>query len=259
MAAKFTLLNTRPAHQAGTLTAEVNRIGGQATESPTLAIQWVEENELCGCPIPQADVFIFISCNAVKGVFRNPTTDVNAFKGKTLFAIGQATAQCLAGYGLQVREIDTPSQYDSEALIDYLHAPNQIDWIRQSKICLVKGRAGRETLKLHLDRTAKQVTEWVVYERVSVSIEKKIWLAFKQQPYPVILATSQASLESLVKGVSLLGEAEVRWLTQQTLIVFSNRIKQFAMKFPWQGDIKTVHIQSNEGVLKVLKHLTNIE
>lgn len=44
MAAKFTLLNTRPAHQAGTLTAEVNRIGGQATESPTLAIQWVEEN-----------------------------------------------------------------------------------------------------------------------------------------------------------------------------------------------------------------------
>ncbi|MGM0542087.1 MAG: uroporphyrinogen-III synthase, partial [Pseudomonadota bacterium] len=71
---RFTLLNTRPQHQAEVLSELVKHAGGKALNCPTLAIQWGSQKALRACltkELEQYDKVILTSVNAVEGILKS--------------------------------------------------------------------------------------------------------------------------------------------------------------------------------------------
>ncbi|MBN2865852.1 MAG: uroporphyrinogen-III synthase [Thiotrichales bacterium] len=267
----FTLLNTRPEHQAQGLTELVKAAGGQALSCPTLAIA------LKNLPVKRSvlnrfDKVVFISVNAVNSfvqqIQRLPQSEQACQNVTNWYAIGKATFHAAQKVGLQITTL-SGQQFDSESLLQH----PSLQHLKGQKVLIVKGDNGRELLADSFEQRGALVESWSLYRREPLRLCTDAWLAFKTAQNPQVLATSVASLESLLHafdGACATKETPIEsqqacskshqtetfdakqnqaWLVQQPLVVFSQRIKDWAVQQGWQGKISVVTTQSDQGVI----------
>lgn len=261
---RFTLLNTRPEHQAEGLSELVKQAGGQALNCPTLEIQWGSQKALRASlakELEQYDKVILTSVNSVQGVLKShlesiPSTGVSKTR---FFAIGKATQQAALNAQLPVESLGKGS-YDSEALLE--HPAMQA--VKGESILIVKGQAGRSLLMNQLKERGGLVECWDVYKRVSAQFCPQAWQAFIKASQPILLITSVASFESLMVNLlkfdtsyqlSSNGKKQTHqaWSFLRNTIVFSQRIKEVMLQQGWSEDIQVVTEQSDLGIVQAIE------
>ena len=107
---------------------------------------------------------VFTSANAVDALMQAVVEtggDVRSLKGPMLCAVGSATAEQLARYGIKVDLV--PSEYRAEALAGALAAQGSLDEVR---VLLPRADIGREVVAESLRAGGALVTEVVAYRNV---------------------------------------------------------------------------------------------
>ena len=279
----FTLLNTRPEPQAHGLSELVKVSGGMSINCPTLAIVY-RDLPKGHAPLCSFDKVVFISVNAVNGFVKQGFSWSQTEQAcPTYFVIGRATLKAAEKAGLLINEV-AGDQFDSEHLLQH---PDLQDLSRQS-VLIVKGENGRELLAETFEQRGATVETWSLYSRQPQPFCSEAWLRFRQMPNRWVLASSVASLQSLMEALEvsknallsrestkkmnfeseqacsdsqvLASQLEFNELLQQPLVVFSQRIKDWANQQGWQGPISVVNTQSDEGVLDcIMKSLPGKE
>ncbi|MCF6253404.1 MAG: uroporphyrinogen-III synthase [Thiomicrorhabdus sp.] len=254
----FTLLNTRPAHQAESLTQHIQAHNGQVIACPTIEIQWCAAKSTIFDLSQGVDKIIFISANAVRGFLKSASYQayLNALKTGAnpieLYAIGRATQQYGLAHQLPLMVL-SQTDFDSESLLAHpiMHAVNQ------QSIVIVKGQGGRTLLEKTLQARGAKVCLLDVDRRVPASFCVQHWQQFIESNRPVLLLTSMESFTFLLKNLIQfdLEYADLsgsKWAFLTQTIVFSSRIKQRLQAQGWQGEIRVVAEQSDAGIMDTL-------
>ena len=255
---QFTLLNTRPAHQAEALTQQVQLHQGQVISCPTIEIQWCAISSMKFDLLDSTDKIIFISANAVQGFLKSIyyPSYLNALKTAQkpieLYGIGRATQQSGLAHQLPLSVL-SQTDFDSESLL----AHPVMQSIHQQTIVIVKGEGGRSLLETTLKARGATVQLLEVYRRVPAPFCMQDWLKFVQSHRPVLLLTSMESFTFLLQNLIELDShyAELthsKWSFLTETIVFSERIKQQMQAQGWCGAIRVVFEQSNAGIIDTL-------
>ncbi|WP_178861824.1 uroporphyrinogen-III synthase [Thiomicrorhabdus cannonii] len=254
----FTLLNTRPAHQAAGLQALAQAAGGAALPCPTLkvAFQGVAAEKLA--QLAEFDTLIFISANAVQGLQTALQRAERVWQPgarQTCFAIGRATLKAAETLRWKLHSADA-HRFDSEALL----AHPDLQRLQGKKVLLIKGQNGRELIAETLQQRGAEVEAWEVYQRVPCELCAETWQNFRQSRHPLVLASSVAGLQALLSALSMAEngakqtqQAGSAWLLQQPLVTFSARIADWAEAQGWQGDIQVVDTQSDAGIIACIQ------
>ncbi len=261
---RFTLLNTRPAHQAEALSELVLKVGGRALNCPTLEIQWRSQAELLlalAQDFEQYDKIILTSVNAVQGLLNSHVKlNAQAESSKSrFFAIGKATQQAGLDNHLPIACLEQ-GRYDSEALLQH----PLMQSVQGKSILVVKGQAGRTLLIESLTASGARVDAWDVYQRVPTEFCQQSWQYFIKSVHPILLFTSVGSFETLMAGLlqldtgyALMPETpqatNQAWSFLQNTIVFSERIKQAMLLQGWQSSISVVEQQSDLGIIQAIE------
>lgn len=197
------ILNTRPAHQAGELTAALRAAGFAVSELPLLEIVVHElgpEQQRLLLELDRYDGVFFISANAAR-------LGLDAVAGcwpqwpwqlKT-YAVGHASAELLAADGL---DVEIPGgRADSEGL---LQLPSLQD-VAGKRFLLMRGVGGRELLRRALEQRGAKVDVIELYRRELPAAAHQQWLALASIP-DIVLLTSPDALRhwQLVAGEAAL-------------------------------------------------------
>jgi uroporphyrinogen-III synthase len=267
---RFTLLNTRPIHQAEALSKGVLEIGGRVLSCPTLQIQWRSQAELLlGLPqnLEQYDKVILTSTNAVQGLLNSylkPLAQTTPSKAQ-YFAIGKATQQAGQDNHLPMACL-AAGHSDSEALLQH----PLMQAVQGESILIVKGQAGRALLVESLTEKGAQVHAWEVYQRIPANFCQQEWLHFIESEYPILLFTSVESFEALMAGLlkldkryALISEPgqsiNQAWSFLKNTLVFSERIKQAMLKQGWHSSVEVVKQQSDLGIIQAIERSLPVE
>ncbi len=169
------------------------------------------------------DVIIFISVNAVnyaeeyfKEIFIAP------FR---VFAVGPVTANQLLKKNITV-DCHPQKNASSKELLKMRECIN----LSGNKILIVRGKGGSETLKDNLS-PSNEVDYFEVYERVSceaTSLHKESILSFFNKSDGVLMATSSESLINIMRLVKSISADFIETLISKKIIVYSERLKDFA-------------------------------
>lgn len=251
----FTLLNTRPAHQAENLAAQLAKVGVANLNCPLLEFATTTV-DLGGL---QQEVWVFVSRNAVEHFAKlleqqfDQAHNQAWFAGKQLVAVGEATAQAIEQQGWQNLQ-PVPNTFDSEGMIELpaFSTPKGLS------VAIVRANGGRPWLAENLQAMGASVDFYEVYERRAVSFCNQAWLEFKQAAKPLVLFTSVSNIETLLENLAQFDEqnaqdcANQAWLRGQTLIVFSERIAQAARDLGFSGKIYITEQSSDPAIIKVI-------
>ncbi len=257
----LTLLNTRPAHQADSLSKLVRQYHGQVLVCPTIEIQWRSPEEVGIQSLSKVDKIIFISVNAIKGFLAHSCylQYLNTLECRNSpiewYAIGQATQQ----YGMSQRlplRLLSQEAFDSESLL----AHPLMHTVKQQSILIVKGTGGRAILAETLSLRGAKVQCLEVYSRIPAPFCSLNWKTFTKAPVPVLLISSVESFQNLLRNLSQfdLDYASLnhsKWSFLEATVVFSQRIKSFLLDQGWSRPIWVVASQSNQGIVETLKQI----
>ncbi len=168
----------------------------------------------------QADMVIFISTNAVE--FAAQALKNQFPLSVTYFAVGKATFDALAAYGIAAMEAPQECQ-QTEGLLT-LAPLQQIDG---KNITIVRGVGGREALAQQLKVRGANVSYWQVYQRALPALEQGLPLSWQQQDIDTIVITSGEILSNLI---ALVPKELFDWLLACHIIVPSERVYQQALQ-----------------------------
>lgn len=199
--------------------------------------------------------------------------DIKNFKLKTpptcpVFAIGEATAKAAQNLGLWVQTLPR-KQFDSEDLLKQLKSYLSTPLIprdfqangSQTKVALLSGVGGREVIKKTLASWSCQVEEFELYRRQPSDFCQANWQGFIQSERPVLLISSLESWHNLFQQLVEFDSknqflSAPAWQRIDKVVVFSQRIAQALVEQGWStSKLRVVEIQSNQGILDVLKSL----
>ena len=231
------LLNTRPAHQAKDLSLLFCAAGYAVVECPSLAIktQYLAQ----ALDWSAQDVWVFVSRNAVEH-FAKQITGTQPANVK-LVAVGAATAHAIEQQGWQDLQ-PLPHTFDSEGMLS-LAVFQQLSGLR---VGIVRGDGGRELLAQSLQEKGARITFYEVYKRIAAPFCNQAWLAFREFSTPIILFTSNSSVEVFIAQCP---SSDSSWLRTQSLIVFSERIAQHARQLGFIGSISVTSQSSDQAIL----------
>jgi len=259
---QFTLLNTRPAHQAGALNELVIQQGGESINCPTIEIQWLAilDNEFVGCSA--FDKAIFTSANSVLGWYQtlqNLSAEAeNLFSQTEFYAIGKATQEKGLELGLEIKTL-SQQQFDSEHFL----AHEKMLAIKGQHIAIFKGVGGRSLIEETLSSRGATVKLFDVYQRQMAPFCVSAWGRFLKSSSPVLLLSSLESWQNLLSG--LLQETQntvtsseeliqlMFWSGISTTVVMSQRIADSMIAQGWKWPITVVETQSNQGIVKAIQ------
>jgi uroporphyrinogen III methyltransferase/synthase len=198
------VLVTRPQGQAAELVEQLESMGAEAIEAPTIRIMQPDDygplDEACRS-VGAFDWIIFSSTNAVdvflERLLKTPS-DLRALGGVKLCVVGPSTAERLADHGLKVDLI--PSEYRAEAV---LRAMSETADLRGLKILLPHADIGRELLADELRKQGAEVTEVVAYRTVIAEPEREgepdIYRMLLERRIDVVTFTSASAVRNFVK------------------------------------------------------------
>ena len=154
------ILLTRPDGQVETLAGQLRTRGAQVSHFPALRIVLTAPDKRKRNFLAAADLVIFVSVNAVRGLLAAPGGFLQATQAaRGIAAIGPATADALAEAGL-APALTAPAPYNSETLL--ATEPLQTTGL---KIVIVRGQSGRERLADTLRQRGMEVVYLDVYRR----------------------------------------------------------------------------------------------
>ena len=218
------VLVTRARAQAADLIAAIENKGGEAICFPVIEIEPRDEAAIksAAAELPQADIAIFVSSNAV-------LHGLAFSEGASKAAIGPATAAAIQSTG-QSTDITPADGFDSESL---LKEPALHD-VSGKHVRIIRASEGRELLAETLRERGAVVDYLSVYERVlpDISAEQLLevetaWLAGR------INAITIMSVETLNNLLSVLPKALVDDLVNVPLVTPAARvIKEALDRFP---------------------------
>ena len=161
------VLVTRAREQATELADQLTSLGADPVIAPMIRILPPEDRDPLLRAASELNIFdwvVFTSANAVDALMQAVVEtggDVRSLKGPLLCAVGSATADQLARYGIRVDLV--PSEYRAEALASALAAQGSLQDVR---VLLPRADIGRETVSESLRQGGAQVTEVVAYRTV---------------------------------------------------------------------------------------------
>jgi uroporphyrinogen III methyltransferase/synthase len=161
---------TRARAQAGELSVELEKLGAEVREFPTIEIQSPQDFGPLDGAIHELDSFGWIVFTSVNGVdaflerLRHHGLDLRAVPREAkIAAIGPVTAERLIEAGLRVDVV--PDEYRAEALIESL----DIGSISGQRILIPRAKVAREILPETLREAGAEVVVPPTYETVPVS------------------------------------------------------------------------------------------
>jgi uroporphyrinogen III methyltransferase / synthase len=198
---------TRARSQAGELSAELERLGAEVYEFPTIEIVPPEDFGPLEDAIRELDSFDWLVYTSVNGVeafmerLRHHGFDLRAVpRGAKVAAIGPATAERLEKVGLRVDVV--PGEYRAEALIDALGTGS----LAGQRVLIPRARVAREILPEKLREAGAEVVVPPAYESVPSS-EGREELSLRLQAGGVDCVTFTAS-STVENFVGAFGEEE---------------------------------------------------
>lgn len=209
----YRVLNTRPAHQANSLTRLIEDKGGFVFNLPVFDIHPVKVNTE---NLNEFDCIIFLSANAVmhflKEKVQNPAR---------MIAIGPATQFALEKMGIE--NIILPSQFSSDGILSL----REMQSVKNKKIAIVCGEHSKSLLPDTLKKRGAEIKSIVCYRRNPIAYDMDI--IFKKITDSDINCIVSTSLESYFALLLLFKNPLHRaWLLKKTICVISDEMRQQA-------------------------------
>lgn len=225
------VLVTRPREQAKGLIQAIETAGGHPVCFPVIDILPRQDPTLLDdlkARLPDTDLLIFISANAVKHSGLN-SGDV-AGRRTTIACVGKATAAALKAKGIKV-DLLPASGFNTEAL---LALPDLQD-LSDQRVIILRGQGGREALAEGLRARGAQVDYTEVYQRQRPDTDPAALLEqWQNAQIQVATATSNESLQNLY---DMLGQAGQPLLLRTPLVVIGPRMLKLAQQLGWTGPL----------------------
>ena len=184
---------TRARAQAGELSAQLEGLGAEVREFPTIAVKPPEDFGPLDGSILSLDYFDWLVFTSVNGVdaflerLRHHGLDLRAIpRGTKVAAIGPATAEALEGVGLRVDVV--PEEFRAEALIEAVAE----ETLAGKRVLIPRARVAREVLPDKLREAGAEVVVPPAYETVPSS-EGKDGLARELEAGQIDCVTFTAS------------------------------------------------------------------
>jgi uroporphyrinogen III methyltransferase / synthase len=195
---------TRSREQAGELVDLLESLGAEAIEAPMIRIAPADDYAPLDEAIAHASTYdwlIFTSVNAVDFFMRRlhqGPGDIRDLKGVKLCAVGPATAERLARFG--VRADLQPVEYRSEAIVPALAESGKL---AGQRFLLPKADIAREVIADELRKAGADVTEVTAYRTVLAEIEREgdpdIYRMLLDGRIDVVTFTSASTVRNFVK------------------------------------------------------------
>lgn len=210
----YRVLNTRPAHQAASLTRLIENKGGFVFNLPVFEIQAVPFD---ADNADEFDYLIFLSTNAVIHYFQKCTR-----QGARIIAIGTATKLALEKQG--VRDVICPSQFNSDGILSL----PEMQSVKNKKIVIICGENSKSILLNALRKRGAKAKSIICYRRHSIAYDMHIiFQKIIDSHIDYIISTS---LESYFALLTLFENPDRRaWLLKKTICVISDEMKQQAI------------------------------
>jgi uroporphyrinogen III methyltransferase/synthase len=191
---------TRSRAQAGELSRDLERLGAEVHEFPTIEITPPEDFEPLDAAIRDLDSFgliVFTSVNGVEAFLKRLQfhgLDLRAVpRDAKVAAIGPATAERIEGAGLRVEVI--PEEYRAEALIEALGAHP----LAGERILIPRAKVAREVLPEKLREAGAEVVVPPAYESVPSSGGKEeVSLRLRSGEIDCVTFTASSTVENFV-------------------------------------------------------------
>ncbi len=207
------ILVTRPEDQAAELVDRLLVLGADTVEAPTIRVVPAEDygrlDAACD-RISSFDWVVFTSVNGVEqfmGRLNRGARDVRELKGVRLCAVGPATAERLATYGLRVDLI--PEEHRAEGVVA---AMRQAEDLGGQHVLLPRADLARQVLPDQLRMAGAEVEDVVAYRTVLAGNsdtdddgdgDPDVYRMLLDQEIDVVTFTSASAVRNLVK---ILGE-----------------------------------------------------
>jgi uroporphyrinogen-III synthase len=208
---------TRPKAAAEALAASLESEGARTFVFPGLEIEALGPSQAVDdalARLPQCDLAIFISANAVEMGLAVATRDGPWPASARVAGIGEATAQALRNSGFDT-VISPQERHDSEALLALPEL--QLKAVKGKNIIVFRGEGGREHLREILGARGAQVDYIECYRRVRPRTDPSTLLAAWKRGE--VHAVSALSAETLENFITMIGEEGAALLGSATLVV----------------------------------------
>ncbi len=191
---------TRARTQAGGLSAELERLGAEVYEFPTIEIAPPEDFGPLDAAIRELDSFgliVFTSVNGVEAFLErlgHQGLDLRAVPREAkVAAIGPATAERVGRAGLRVDVV--PEEYRAEGLIEALD-PGQL---AGERVLIPRAKVAREILPVRLREAGAEVVVPPAYESVSSAKGKEeLSLRLRSDEIDCVTFTASSTVENFV-------------------------------------------------------------
>jgi uroporphyrinogen III methyltransferase / synthase len=227
---------TRARAQAGELSAELEMLGAEVHEFPTIEIRPPEDFGPLDAAIGELDSFAWIVFTSVNGVeaflerLGHHGLDLRAVpRGARLAAIGPATARKIEEAGLRVAVV--PEEYRAEALIGAIGA------LAGERILVPRAKVAREILPEKLREAGAEVIVVPAYESVPSSEGKEeLSRRLLSGEIDCVTFTASSTVENFV-GAFGAGEA-VRLLSETRVACIGPITAETARKHDLRVDVE---------------------
>jgi uroporphyrinogen III methyltransferase/synthase len=214
------IIVTRAREQAEELVERLEELGAEAIEAPTVRIEPIAQTDALDEATATAasfDWIIFSSVNGVDHFMRRLLAgpgDVRSLKGPKLCAVGPATAERLARYGLKVDLM--PAEHRAEGVAEAMREAADLEGAR---ILLPRADIAREVIGEELRKSGANVTEVIAYRTVpeagSRDTDPDIYKMLLEHQIDVVTFTSASAVRHFVKTI---GEEQAPDLLSYTQI-----------------------------------------
>lgn len=233
------ILVTRTRTQASKLTAQLENLGAEVIEFPTIKITAPTDNfKSLDAAISKIKIFdwiIFTSANGVEKFFERLKSfklDARALSNAKIAVIGSATAEKLSNFGIAADLI--PAEFRAESLVDTLK-----NSVSGKNILIARAEIAREILPAELEKFGANVTIAAAYKTVSAAEN------FSFGEVDLVTFTSSSTVENFVAAIGIdalkkFKTAAIGPVTAQTLKNFGVTADIIAKEFTIAGLVDAI-------------------
>lgn len=248
--AGLTVVNTRPAHQAKSLSDSILAVGGEVVELPVIEIAPPAKPDILQSQLTrlgESDLAIFISANAVDAGIGTLEGTHNWPENVVIAAVGRATANRLSSLGLTASLL-APEPFNSEALLTLPELQN----LSGKKVVIFRGDGGRELLAQTLRDRGAVVEYLECYRRIRPESDPAtLYHCWDEKRVLLIVVTSNEGLQNLLELIEDKYRAD---LLSSTLVVVSQRAIILARELGFQIAPVLTSNASNEAIMEAIQH-----
>ena len=225
-----TIVVTRARAQASNLEQQLQDLGANVLQFPTIRIEDPESWQFIDQAIEYLnnyDWVVFTSVNGVEKFFKRLSingSDARKFQHVKIASIGPATTEKLKTYGIIADLV--PQKYVAESLLEGIKAQGRI---KGQKFLLPRAEEARAILREELIKAGAQVDEIVTYRTVLETDQKETIVEnIKSGKIDLITFTSSSTVKNFV---TLIGEESLNQLKKVDIACIGPITKQTAESY----------------------------